>query len=141
MHHSVTRKRRGFTLIEAVAALVVLTIAFPPMLWAIRRGHASRVTPAKFCVARWLAASKMEDIIADRAYSGRGYGYLISSNYPAEATVSGYTGYSRSVAFSETAADLTSSGTGYKKVTVTVTFTDGMGTSRSYALSSIQTNY
>jgi prepilin-type N-terminal cleavage/methylation domain-containing protein len=141
MHHSLNSRRRGFTLMEAVAALVVLSVAFPPMLWAIRRGHAARVTPARFTTARWLAANKIEDIAADRACPTRSYAYLVASNYPAETTITGYPGFTRSVAFTETGPDLVTAGTGYMRATVTVTFTDGMGVSRSYALSSIQTDY
>jgi len=133
--------RSGFTLIEAVAVIVVLSIAFPPMLMAIRHAHSARVTPARFSVARWLAAERLEDITADRNCPGRGYAYITAANYPAEATVSGYTGFGRSVTVSETGADLAGAGTGYKMVTVTVTFSDGMGISRNFPLTTVITDY
>ena len=140
-HRGGHRRTFGFTLVETLAALVVLSIAFPPMFWAIQRGHAARVTPARFSIARWLAVNKLEDIIGDRACATRGYTYLVTANYPAEATISGFPGFTRGVSFAETGPDLVTAGAGYKKVTVTVTFTDGMGASRSFPLSSIQTNY
>ena len=121
--------------------IVVLAVAFPPMLWSIRRGHAARVTPARFSIARWLAINKMEDIIADRACATRGYAYLAASHYPSESAITGFPGFTRSVAFAETGPDLVSAGAGYMKVTVTVTFADGMGNTRSHHLSSIQTDY
>jgi hypothetical protein len=135
------RGRGGFTLVEAVAVIVVLSIAFPPMLISIRQAHISRVTPARFTIARWLAAERLEDIIADRHSLTRGYGYVQDSNYPAEATISGYAGFGRSVSITTTGPDLVSAGTGYKKVTVTVTFTDGGGTARSFPLSTVVTDY
>lgn len=135
------RARGGFTLVEAVAVIVVLSIAFPPMLISIRQAHVTRVTPARFTIARWLAAEKLEDIIADRHSATRGYGYVQDSNYPAEAAISGFVGFGRSVAITTTGPDLVSAGTGYKKVTVTVTFTDGGGTARSFPLSTVVTDY
>ena len=132
---------RGFTLIEAVAVIVILSIAFPPILWSMRRAHQARVTPARFAVARWLAAERLEDVIADRGSATRGYTYLTTSNYAAEASISGFPGFSRTVAFTETGPDLTTAGTGYKRVTVTVTFTDGTGVSRSFPLVGIVTDY
>ena len=33
------RPRAGFTLIETIAAIVILSLAIPPMLWAVREAH------------------------------------------------------------------------------------------------------
>ncbi len=139
MHNPLTR--RGFTLVESVAVILVLSIAFPPIMWAIRRAHVARVTPARFSIARWLAAEKLEDIIADRNSATRGYSYLTTAHYPAEASIAGFVGFSRTVALAETGPDLITAGTGYMKATVTVTFTDGAGASQSFPLSVIVTNY
>lgn len=133
--------RGAFTLVEAVAVIVVISIAFPPMLVAIRQAHASRVLPARFSVARWLAAEKLEDIIADRHCTSLGYAHLSESNYPAEASISGYAGYSRAVAISETGPDLQTPGAGYKKVVVTVSFADGTGVTRVFPLATVLTEY
>jgi type II secretory pathway pseudopilin PulG len=144
VHHAVRNHgRRGaaFTLTESLAVIVILSVAFPPMLWAIRRGHEARVLPARFSVARWLAAEMIEDIIADRSATSRGYAYLTSANYPAEASVAGFPAFSRSVSFTETGPDLTSSGSGYMRVTVTVSFADGAGLMQSFPLSTVLTNY
>jgi prepilin-type N-terminal cleavage/methylation domain-containing protein len=134
-------RRRGFTLIEGVIAMVILAVAIPPMLWSISQAQGQRVTPYKVSKARWLAVEKLEDIIADRHSSTRGYGYLISSNYPAEASISGAPGFTRSVAFTETTANLSTAGAGYMRATVTVSWVDGSGTSRTLAISTILTNY
>ena len=133
--------QRGFTLVETVAAVIILAIAIPPMLWSIRQTQISRVNPMMVSKARWLATEKLEDIVADRHSSARGYGYVSGGNYPAENPVTGYAGFTRTVSITETAADLVTVGTGYKKVTVTVTWTDATGTSRSMPLSTIVTDY
>jgi prepilin-type N-terminal cleavage/methylation domain-containing protein len=131
----------GFTLIETIAAIVVLAIAMPPMLWAIRDAHIQRVDPVLTSRARWLATEKLEDIIADRHSTTRGWEHLITGNYPDEETVSGFTNFSRSVTFAETGADLSSAGTGYMTVTVKVTFNDGSGEERTVSVATVLTEY
>lgn len=131
----------GFTLTESVIAIVILSVAVPSMLWAVRQEHKSRVTPVMASKARWLATEKLEDLIADRHSTTRGYSYLTTGNYPSESPVSGFAGFTRSVALSETTADLVTAGTGYMKVTVTVGWTDGTGTPRTLALATVITDY
>src|SRR5687768_11605020 len=114
---------RSFTLIETVAAIVIMAVAIPPMMWAIRHAHIQRVNPMMASKARWLATEKLEDVIADRHSTTRGYGYLIAANYPSENPVAGFANFNRSVSFTETAGDLVSPGTGYRRATVTVSWT------------------
>jgi len=138
-----TRKdttRRGFTLIEAILAVIVLSIAMPAMLWSIRDSTRRRADPILLSRARWLAAEKLEDCIADAHSATRGYAYVINANYAAEAPVSGFTGMNRSVSVVETAPQFVA-GTGWKTVTVTVAYTDGQGASRSLALTTVVTSY
>lgn len=137
----VHKGRRGFTLIEGIVAIVILATATPAILWAVKEAHLGRVNPILASRARWLATEKLEDIIADRHSTTRGYTYLAAGNYPAEASVPGYTQYTRSVSFTETGPDLVSSGTGYKKVTVTLGWTDSRGVARNLAVSTIITDY
>ena len=92
--------------------------------------------------ARFLAQEKLEDIIADRHSTTRGYAYVVNANYAAEAAVSGFTNMSRSVSITESGANLVGgSGTGYKTVTVTIGFRDGRNTARTLALSTVVTDY
>lgn len=120
---------RGFTLIEAIIAVVVLAVALPPMLFAVREGQRQGVLPVKSAVARRLIEEKLEDILADRHSATRGYSYVTNTNYASESPVSGFTGYSRSVSITETNAALvaTTNG-GYKRCVVTVTCSDGANT-------------
>ena len=136
-----TRRGLGFTLIETIAAMVILSIAIPPMLWAVRDAHSGRVDVVLSSRARWLATEKLEDIIADRHSTTRGYNYLIAGNYPAESPVTGFPNFNRSVNLTETQADLSTPGSGYMNVTVSVTWNDAMGTARTMAVSTVLTDY
>jgi len=133
--------RRGFTLIEAIISIVILSTAMPAMLWAVREAHRDRVSPIKASQARWLATEKLEDIIADRHSTTRGYTYLVNANYAAEASITGSPGFTRSVAIAETAANLVSAGTGFKRATVSVGWTDARGVGRTLAIATIITDY
>jgi prepilin-type N-terminal cleavage/methylation domain-containing protein len=129
----------GFTLVECVAAIVVLSIGIPPMLWALRAAHHHRVDHVMASRAKWLASEKLEDVIADRHC--RGYAYLRAANYPAEGAVAGFPGFTRSVSLAETGADLTSAGIGFMRATCTVGYTDGSGVARTLSLSTVITDY
>jgi prepilin-type N-terminal cleavage/methylation domain-containing protein len=139
--HDQPSRRRSFTLIESIAAVVILSIAVPAMLWSLHEAHAQRATPVMTSTARWLAMEKLEDVIADRHSSTRGYDYLVLGNYPAELPVSGFTGYLRMVTFNETEADLTTAGTGYMTVTVSIGWYDSAGDARTLSLSTVLTEY
>ncbi len=132
---------RGFSLIETIVAIVILSVALPAMLWTVREAHVQRVNPMLLSTARWLAVEKLEDVIADRHSTTRGYAYLIAGNYPAENPVAGYVGFTRSVSFNETLADLVTAGSGYMNVTVQVGWTDGQGTAQTLPISTVLTEY
>lgn len=132
---------RGFTLIEAIVAVVILATAVPAMLLAVREAHRDRVSPVLASKARWLATEKLEDVIADRHSTTRGYAYLVNGNYAAENSITGSPGFTRTIAVTETAADLVSAGTGFKKVIVTVNWTDARGGARSLAIATVLTDY
>jgi prepilin-type N-terminal cleavage/methylation domain-containing protein len=134
-------RQSGFTLIETIATIVILAVAIPPMLWSIRDAQIQRANPVLASRARWLATEKLEDIIADRHSSTRGYTYLVTGNYPSEPNVTGFTNYSRSVTFTETEADLATAGTGYMKVAVAVGWDDATGTARSLSVTAVLTDY
>ena len=136
-----TARTRGFTLIETIAAVVILALAIPPMLWAVREAHIQRVNPMLASKARWLATEKLEDIIADRHSTTRGWAYLIAANYPAEPTISGYPGFSRTVTLTQTLADLSTPGDGYMTIEVQVQWTDATATVRTWSVSTVVTEY
>lgn len=135
------RTRRGFTLIEAIAAVVILAIGLPPMLWAVREAHLARANPVLASRARWLAEARLEQIIADRHSTTRGWTYVTTAAYAAESPVAGFDGFDRSVARAEREADLITPGSGYLVVTVTVDWTDAAGAARSVSVSTVLTEY
>ncbi len=133
-------RQRGFTLIEAIIAIIVIGTTMPAMLWALGQASMDRVSPVQASTARWLAMEKLEDVLADRSDVDRGYTYIVASNYPDESSVSGFTDYARSVAIVETDASFTPGGTGVKKVKVTVSWVHHDGQTHSVSLSTVVTD-
>lgn len=137
------RSRAGFTIMETVAAIVMLSIAVPPMVNALNEGHTQRVNPVLASTARWLAVEKLEDVIADRHSTTRGWSHLVPGNYGAESPVTGFTGFDRTVTLTEYQADLTTADVtgGYMVVDVAVSWTDATATARTLTISTVITEY
>ncbi|MCE2925785.1 MAG: hypothetical protein LW822_10125 [Phycisphaeraceae bacterium] len=134
-------RRRAFSLIDTLAAIVLISVAAPLMLLAIGQSTLRRATATQAITARWLLSERLESITADRHSTTRGYTYLTTANYPAEAPVAGYPNFTRNTTITETTADLTTPGTGYKTVTVTVTWIDPTAGTRTSTLSTVVTDY
>ncbi len=132
---------RAFTLIELLIAVVVLAIATPPLVLALSDASVRRSSRTLDERARWLAAELLEEIIADRHSAARGYSYVLNANYPTQNTISGFPGFSRVVSVTTTGPNFAVGGSGYKTVTVTVNWTDPRGGAKSFALSSVVTDY
>lgn len=135
-----TRLARGLTLIEAIVLVAILALATPTMLSAMATAHENRVGPLMASRARFIAAERLEQVLADRFTPARGYSYILPASYPAEAPVTGFSGFSRSTTITETGASLAGAGTGYKTVTVTVSWQSRRGT-QSLALSTVVTDF
>ena len=135
-----TTHTRGFTLIEAIVAVIIIGVSMPAMLWALGQANLDRVSPVQASTARWLAMEKLEDVLADRADPARGYDYILSTNYPAESSVSGYTSFSRSVTITLTDTSFNAGGTGTKVITVSVSWVHHDGQTHTVSLSSAVTD-
>lgn len=133
--------RRGGTLVEAIAAIVISSVAIPPLLWAMQGAHATRVDAVLVTRARWLASEKIEDILADRHSTARGYNYVVAGNYPDESSVAGFASFARTVSIVETDHTLANAGSGYKLITVTVEWSDGNAQPRALSLGTVLTSY
>jgi len=133
-------RRRGLTLIEAIAMITIMAISVPTMMWSMAAAHENRVGPLMASRARFLAAERLEQVIADRFAPQRGFNYVLSANYLAETAVSGFARFGRSVTISETGASLTGTGLGYKAASVSVTWTTRKGT-QSTVLSTVLTDF
>lgn len=135
------RPSSGFSLIEAIIAIVILSVAVPAMFWAVRDAADRRAEPVMLARARWLAAEKLEDIIADRHSAGRGFSHIMTAHYPAEETVDGFPAFAREVEIVERGVDLLTPGVGYKIATVRVTYPIARGRMKTFELATVVTEY
>ena len=142
-----SRRRRGFTFIETIASIVILSVAIPPMLWAIRAAEMHRVNATLPSRARWLVTEKLEDIVADRHGPSRGWSYVKNGgNYTDEVPVATDTQFNRRVTVSEhgpwdDVGSAWTAGTSYLTVTVQVEWYDSGGTLRTISIETILTDY
>jgi len=143
--YRVKNDQGGFTLIEIIITLVVLSVAVVGVLTVFTTAIKGSADPVVLNRALALAQEKMDEIIGDRMNSVRGFAYIIPGNYPADIPV---TGFNRSVTiFCVTAGELnTDSGvapgasgcaSGYTHVEVTVAHA-AIG---SVSLDGLVTNY
>ena len=124
------QNQRGFTLIEIIITIVLLAILTSGLMAMFTTYSKSNGNPSVITQSTELAQEKMEEIIADKNNSARGFSYVANANYPPENPVSGFSNFSRSVNISyvNPAASLNTGVAGptnYKNVTVTVSFISG----------------
>ncbi|MCC6951501.1 MAG: prepilin-type N-terminal cleavage/methylation domain-containing protein [Phycisphaerales bacterium] len=128
---------RGFTLVESIVGLVLLSVCVPPLLWALAESRRTAAAPAQAEVAYWLASERLEDLVADRCSPGRGFAYLTPAHYPDEKSVEGFSGFSRSVTLTGCGPDLTPPEDGFVLARVTVRWTGARGTSLSVSATTV----
>jgi type II secretory pathway pseudopilin PulG len=128
-------------MLEIVATIVLIGVAAPALLTAVRDATARRASVQQQVVARWLACEKLEDITADRHSTTRGWTYITAANYAAETSITSFPGYSRTVAITDTDSTLITAGSGYRKVTVTVTYPDARYGTKTLSLATVFTDY
>jgi hypothetical protein len=119
--------RRATTIIEIVAAIVILSIALPPLVVSFADAARQSIYPVNASTASFLAIERMEEIVARRYRDNSGYDAVTTANFPDEAGLTGFPGFARTVAVSYVDQDLNSSGSdvGYKLVRVGVTWNGG----------------
>jgi len=94
LRYRVKNSQDGFTLIEIIITLVVLSIAVVGVLSVFTTAIKGSANPVVLNQAIALAQEKMDTIIGDSMNSARGFAYIIPGNYPADIPV---TGFNRSV--------------------------------------------
>ena len=94
MEYRVKNNQDGFTLIEIIITLAVLSIAVVGLLSVFATAITGSGNPVVLNQAIALAQEKMDTITGDRMNSARGFAYIIPGNYPADIPV---TGFNRSV--------------------------------------------
>jgi MSHA pilin protein MshD len=139
-------KSDGFTLIETIITLVVLSIAAVGVLSVFTVGIQGSANPLVLGQALQLAQEKMDIIAGDRMNSARGYTWITAAvnPYPAENPITGFAVFDRSVAiFCVNAGALNTNiggppcASGYAHITVTVANT----TIGNVTVESLVTNY
>lgn len=125
-------KAKGFSLIEAILTLVLVSGGILGILHLFEQNVRSANFMEQTASAAFLAQERLEQIVQDKEYQG--FDTIISANYPAseDLTAQGFGGFTRTVSILEVNAnDLTSPapppGSGYKRITVTVSVTGGEG--------------
>jgi Tfp pilus assembly protein PilV len=134
------RARAGLTLIEGIVTMVVMSIAIPPLVMAIASAASRRASQTLATRARWLASERLESVMADRHSTTRGYAFLTPANYPAEASISGFPGFSRTTSIVTTGPNFVAD-TGYRTVSVSVSYQDPIGGARTLILATVLTDY
>ncbi len=119
-------KRRGFTLIEMILVLVVITIALFPLIEAFSAGIRASKLASDANTAIELAQQKMEQM-QSVPYA------LIASTSEAMGSISGYPNFSREAVVTEPLTNL-------KEVAVNVYWRSGIGTD-VFGISSYFINY
>lgn len=118
-------KSDGFTLIETVITLVVLSLAAVGVLSVYTSGMKGSVDPLLISQATQLAQGEMDQIFGERAANGFGAATLATGSPPCQSTMTLDSTFtcSRTIFFVDPAVDLNtpSAATDYKHVTVTIT--------------------
>lgn len=124
-------RRRGVTIIEVVMALVILSVALPPMVASFADASRQSIRPSNSTVASFLAIDRMEAVVARRYQGTDGYDQL-GSMAGTETAVSGFPRFLRTTVVETVAVDygtgaITTSGSdvGYKRVRVSVAWNGG----------------
>lgn len=100
----------GLMLFELIIVIIFTSIALTALLNSFTVSITSSVDSETLTIAGELANAKMEQIRSDK--DGRGYLFIIQSNYPQEIDPEGYTNFTRTVSIT--------AHTDYKVVQVTV---------------------
>lgn len=71
----IARRHRAFTLLEALATIIVLSIATPPAVSMLQEAAGVRRDAAAASRGHWLAVATLEHIIADMHSDAEGRGF------------------------------------------------------------------
>lgn len=120
------RGRNGFTLIETILTLLIIGIGLFGIMALYNNLSYQLYSTDMKVVAAEIAQQKMEQLLAQKAM----HGYVSIVSQPAEAVVSGPTTFSRSTTVeyvNPTTMAVSAVDTGYKRITVTVTWSGSAG--------------
>jgi Tfp pilus assembly protein PilV len=87
--------REGTSLFELVLVIVLIGVGIVPILATFREAAQRSPLSELQTRAAFLAAERMEEIIADRLSAARGYTWITAANYPVETSIAGFPGFTR----------------------------------------------
>ena len=123
--HGPARLRSGFTLIEVLAAMLLIGIVLPVVMQAITSASRAATASHRRAEAATLAQSKLQELTATGLWASGNLSGDFGADWPA---------YKWSAAVAEWAND--AQGVGMQQLDVTVTWTDG-GRPASLSVSSL----
>lgn len=136
-----TIRQKGFTLIECVLTIVIISIGLVAMMLLFDNVTRAAMEGDLNITASFLARERLEIIAFDKVY--RGYNYVATASYPVSETVSvGGNNYVRNLNIYEVAkSDLTTSqaGSGFKRIDCVVQW--GSDANQRTSLSTMLTRY
>ncbi len=106
-----TNDQAGFTLIEIILVMIFLSVALLATMNMISTSLSKSFDMDIISTANNLANEQMEKIFTDK--KSKGYGYVVSENYPPETNAGGFQGFNRYVTIITYSTN--------KKIVVTVT--------------------
>lgn len=135
------RKKQGFTLIESMLTIVIISIGLFGLMALYHNSARSIIDGDINLMSTYLAQERIEQLVSDKvAY---GYAYVINTNYTTtESIVLGNNLFTRSFNIYEVdKSDLITplDDSGFKRIDMTVTW--GTAADQNIVISTILTNY
>lgn len=135
------RKRHGFTLIEVLLTVVIISVGLFGLMSLYHNSMHQVMEGDVNLMAAYLARERMEQLISDKV--NYGYAYVVNDNYDTSSAVSvGNHFFTRSLNIYEVAgSDLLTpeDGSGFKRIDMTVSW--GLAAGQSIAMPTLITNY
>lgn len=133
------RREKGFTFIETILTILIIGIGLFGIMNLFQGTVSTSVDTDRTLQATQLARERIERVLFDKKMNG--YDYVTTANYPAIESFSGpFSPFSRTISIQEVRSDdfnQAQANTGYKKVSVTVSWGQG----RQVSLESLVTQW
>ncbi len=135
------KKSKGFTLIEAVLTILIISIGLFAMMILFDNVTRGAMEGDTAITATYIARERLERMVFDKVY--RGYNYVVANNYPATETVLvGNQTYTRQISILEVSKgnfSVGQMGSGFTTIDVTVKW--GEGATQRINEATLLTNY
>lgn len=122
-----SKQENGFSFIELIVSIVILSIALVSFLGVFSNSLANSTTQQFSIRAAGTAREKMESLLSDR-YT-HGFDAIVDANYPTENLSSPYEGYNVNTAVTfvdESDLNTPVASSDYKKIVITISHDDNL---------------